>query len=135
MGGGTFYSTEPEIDTERLHRGEIEVLGPLVGPKLFPAREVALTREEDLYHRWGLTSELRNGLGKTWRGDRRALLLKPLDLRATLERPSRLIDAGSSDNKPNVRLTFHLPSGSFATAILGDLLDPRGGTFSRRHEL
>ena len=122
--GGTFYSTEPEVDTARLMRGEIEVLGPLVGPKLFPARDIALAREEALYHRWGITAELRSGLGKTWRGDRRALLLKPVALAAMIERAQGM----ASD----VRLTFCLPSGSFATALLGALIDPFGGPFSRR---
>lgn len=124
IGGGTFYSTDPDIDTERLRCGEIEVLGPLVGPKLFPAQELARAREESLYLRWGLTAEMRSSLGRTWRGDRRSLLLKPQNLTATVE-------LGALGDVRHVRLLFRLAPGSFATALLGDLIHPLGGTFSR----
>lgn len=127
-GGGTFTSTEPSIDTERLHRGEIEVLGPLLGPKIFPARDEALAREERLYSRWGLTSDLRSQLGRSWRGDRRALSLRPYALSSHLEKPC--------EGGPHLRLSFILPSGSFATSVLAALINPefpfaRAGECSR----
>jgi tRNA pseudouridine13 synthase len=120
--GGTFTSSEPEVDTARLERGEIEVLGPLVGPKLFPARGEALAREESLYERWGLTPALRAAMGKAWRGDRRAATLRPLGLRARFEREAGDAQGGGAQG---VWLHFALPSGAFATTLLGALVDPR----------
>lgn len=121
--GGTFYSTEPSVDTARLNRGEIEVMGPMIGPKLFPARDAALAREEALYARWGVTREVREGLAKAWRGDRRAALLRPRSLSSQVER--------SETHGVCARLSFILPSGSFATALLGDLIEPAGPPFQR----
>lgn len=109
--GGTFNSSNPEEDTARLLRGEIDVLGPLVGPKLFPARALARAREESLYERWELTAELRAQMGRAWRGDRRAMTLRPLGLSVRRE------GAGAW-------LSFALPSGAFATTIVGALIDP-----------
>lgn len=120
--GGTFYSTEPETDTARLLSGEIEVLGPMIGPRLFAARDEALAREEELFNRWGLSEELRAQLGRAWRGDRRPALLRPWGLSAHLERTA---------DATHARLSFCLPSGSFATALLGDLINPERGTFER----
>lgn len=122
--GGTFYSSEPEVDTERLRRGEIMVLGPMVGPKLFPAQAAAKLREEKLYEEWGLTEARRSGLAKAWRGDRRSMLLSPLHLTAFPQRR----ETGELD----LRLSFTLPSGSFATAVLGSLIDPHQKVFTRR---
>ena len=121
--GGTFYSTEPQIDTERLRRGEIVVLGPMVGPKLFPAQGLAKQREERLYEEWGLNEQRRGGLAKAWRGDRRPSLLIPRHLSASSE-----VTIGG---QTNVRLSFTLPSGSFATAVLGALIDPLSDRFER----
>ena len=115
--GGTFYSQDPQLDTERLKRGEIFVLGPMIGPKLFPARDEALEREESLFYRWGITESHRATMAKSWRGDRRPLLLRPYHLHAQQET--------SSDGCHHVRLTFSLRSGSFATSILAALIDPQ----------
>lgn len=111
LGGGTFNSSDPDEDTARLLRGEIEVLGPLIGPKLFPARSVAKEREEDLYQRWGLYDDLRTRMGRSWRGDRRAMILRPLGLRTRQE-------------KNGIWLSFALPAGSFATTIAGAVINP-----------
>lgn len=120
VGGGTFNSSDPEEDTERLLRGDIDVLGPLIGPKLFPARAEARTREELLYQRWGLTEELRAQMGRAWRGDRRAMTLKPLGLSARRE-------------GHGAWLSFALPSGAFATTVVGALIDP-DAAFRRSEE-
>ena len=120
--GGTFYSTDPELDTLRLQNGEIDVLGPMFGPKLFPAQGYALERELSLYKRWGLDEEQRNALGKFWRGDRRPTLLVPQNVNFIETR-----DTGQRD----LRLSFILPSGSFATTLLGSLIDPNRESFQR----
>ena len=121
--GGTFYSTDPELDTARLVNGEIDILGPMVGPKLFPAQAEAREREEALYQSWGLTEARRNGLGKIWRGDRRPIKLRPQHLQGALE--SQL------DETFDLRLRFSLPSGSFATNLLGALISPESQVFLR----
>ena len=121
--GGTFYSTDPELDTQRLLAGEIMVLGPMLGPKLFPAQGRAKAREEALYQKWGLNESMRSALGKFWRGDRRPLLLKPRALNHTLEK--------GVEDQVNLRVSFILPSGSFATAIMAALIDPSTERFER----
>lgn len=117
VGGGTFTSTDPATDTARLLAGELDVLGPLLGPKLFPAHGEAKAREEALYEQWGVGDALRAKLGKSWRGDRRPMTLRPLGLTARLERDP---ESGAQ----GVWLTFALPSGAFATTIAGFLLTP-----------
>jgi len=120
--GGTFYSTDPKVDTERLQRGEIDVLGPMFGPKLFPAQGYALQREESLYENWGLDGDRRNALGKFWRGDRRPALLTPQNL---------TVKEAYTADKRNLYVSFILPAGSFATTLLGALIDPTQETFHR----
>ena len=125
QGGGTFYSTDPDLDTQRLQAGEIMVLGPMLGPKLFPAQGQAKAREEALYQKWGINESMRSALGKFWRGDRRPLLLKPQALNYSLEK------ACETQSKSNLRVSFILPSGSFATAIIAALINPEIERFQR----
>jgi tRNA(Glu) U13 pseudouridine synthase TruD len=99
------------------------VLGPMLGPKLFPAQGLAKAREEALYSKWGITDQMRTGLGKFWRGDRRPLLLKPQALHHSIER--------TRDGQTNLRVNFILPSGSFATAIIAALIDFKIERFER----
>ena len=120
LEGGTFTSSDSAEDSARLMRGEIEVLGPLIGPKLFPAQAEALAREEALYERWGLSEALRGQLGRAWRGDRRAMRLRPAGLKARRE-------------QRGLRLSFTLPSGAYATTIAGALIDPNA-VFRRQAE-
>ena len=100
------------------------VLGPMVGPKLFPAQGEAKAREERLYKEWGLTELRRSTLAKAWRGDRRPMLLRPRHLQVTHKE--------YSEGKLGLSLTFCLPSGSFATAILGALIEPQKTGFKRQ---
>lgn len=120
--GGTFYSTDPTLDTLRLQNGEIDVLGPMFGPKLFPAQGIALEREQSLYKRWGLNEEQRTALGKFWRGDRRPALLIPQNVS---------FRKSGEGKQTNLSLQFILPAGSFATTLLGSLIDPSRESFQR----
>ena len=122
--GGTFYSTEPDIDTERLQRGEIEILGPMFGPKMFPSRGKAFEREQQLLNQWGMTEALLQDLGRSWKGDRRSLKICPMGLSA------RQYQDQLTQNH-HVHLRFILDKGSYATTLLTELIQPQNA-FERR---
>ena len=108
IGGGTFTSDNPIEDSQRLKRGEIDILGPLVGKKMFPTKGYAKEREEALFHRWGIDEALRSILPKFWRGERRVMSIRPEKL--TWNRS----DGG-------IWLNFSLPKGAYATTLLTEL--------------
>lgn len=109
--GGTFYSTDPEIDTQRLQAGEIEVLGPLFGPKIFASREEALEREQSLYATWGIEESMMEKMAKSWRGDRRSAVLQAQGLQIDQE-------------GDGAWLRFMLSKGAYATTLCTELIQP-----------
>ena len=118
--GGTFYSTDPQEDTRRLQAGEIEILGPLFGPKIFPSHAHAAEREQELYKRWGMEESLMKSMAKFWKGDRRSATLSPIALRANLV--SLMTTPTQTKSSYGVWLHFMLPKGAYATTICTELL-------------
>jgi tRNA pseudouridine13 synthase len=108
--GGLFVSEDPLVDQPRLEAFEVSPTGPIFGPKMrAPTHEVA-ERERVLLAAVGLDPELfQRGRGET-EGTRR-----PYRVRVADPELERLGDA-------DVRLTFSLPSGSYATELLRELL-------------
>ncbi|MEE2645257.1 MAG: tRNA pseudouridine(13) synthase TruD [Myxococcota bacterium] len=107
--GGSFIVESIEEENARLARGEIELLGPLPGPKLFSAQGPALERERALFEAWGLDERAQRALSRAWRGGRRAALVPVKGLQIQGEGRERL-------------LTFRLPPGAFATTFIGELI-------------
>jgi tRNA pseudouridine13 synthase len=108
--GGHFTCEAPEVDTARVRSGELDVTGPMPGPKERPAAKgAALAREERVLTEAGLTRELLAKGGADCEGARRPY-------RVTVESPSvrRISDDA-------VELSFALPSGSYATRVLAEV--------------
>ena len=108
--GGHFTCESPEVDTPRVRSGELDVTGPMPGPKERPAAKAgALAREERVLTEAGLTRELFAKGGADCEGARRAY-------RVVVESPS--VRALAPDA---LELSFALTSGSYATRVLAEV--------------
>lgn len=111
--GGMFCTEDPAVDGPRLEAGEIVPAGPMVGPKMYPATGEALAREARAAAAVGLTDEISAALAPLAPGTRRPALLKPHNLTSEIE-------------GEDLWLSFSLPSGAYATTILGVLTHTAG---------
>lgn len=109
--GGSFVTDDVEREQQRLQRGEIQLTGPMWGPKMMrPAAEVEQL-ETGVLAASGVDEALFRGLGSLAAGTRRALVVRPGELAAEVEGET-------------VVLTFTLPAGSFATVLLHEVMGP-----------
>jgi len=108
--GGLFVVEDPMVEAERAAAFEISPTGPIFGTRTIePAGDVA-ARERAVLAEWGVDLErLRPPPGIRLRGARRALRVRPED-------------AALSRSGDRMRLCFALPSGSYATVLVEDLL-------------
>jgi tRNA pseudouridine13 synthase len=109
--GGVFEVEDPALEQPRLDAGEVVPAGPIFGPAMRPARRAAAVHEEAALASMELTLADFARLGKLAQGTRRPLLVHPADASAS---PCEDPDA--------LRLRFSLPSGSYATVLLGELM-------------
>jgi tRNA pseudouridine13 synthase len=100
---------DAEREQARLDAGRVGVLGPLVGPKMRRAKGAAAKGEQRAMEAVGLTPAMLGVLARWAPGDRRLYKLRVEAL--TLE-----WDQGDPV------LTFELPPGGYATALLNELL-------------
>ncbi len=119
--GGLFTAAEADVADaqQRLTQGLLSVTGPIFGSRMRaptpgtapPDREAAILAEEQL------TPETFAALGNLAEGTRRALLVEvgqdPTPLSPHPEDPTAII------------LSFTLPSGSYATVLLGEIMKPK----------
>lgn len=107
--GGLFLCEDPAIDQPRVDRFEISPSGPLFGPKMMPAgAEVARSEERLLEDEEMSLDDFRRGGGET-EGGRRAYRLPLPDCFLTAEGPDAWIE-------------FQLPKGTYATALLREVI-------------
>ena len=116
--GGVFLCADPSVDQARADAFEISAAGPLFGPKLLPAAGEIAERETALLQREGLTLDDFARGGKLSEGARRAY-------RVRLEAPEIAVEG------QEVRLAFTLPSGSYATVVLEELVKPASAERSK----
>lgn len=108
--GGEFVCAEPAVDQPRMDAFEVSATGPMFGPEMRVAEggpgddEAAVLKEE------GLTPDAFKAGGGDTDGARRMLRI-PL--------PDVMLDASVPGD---LWLAFSLPSGSYATVVLGELL-------------
>jgi tRNA pseudouridine13 synthase len=109
--GGLFVSTEPAADQARLDAGEVAITGPMFGSAMRapPPGTEAAAREARVLAAAGLDAEAFVPLGKLATGTRRAATV-------VVEEPAVLAVASGA-----IRVTFSLPAGSYATAILREV--------------
>lgn len=112
-GAGAMFRVEDvAAEQPRLEKGDLHLTGPMLGPKLRPAAEVALALEQRLTAELGLTEELLAVLGREAPGVRRDLFAPLAELR---------IEAATGRAAPALSLSFTLPSGGYATEVLRQL--------------
>jgi len=119
QNGAVFLVEDPLAEAPRAARQEISPSGPLFGPRMSWPRGVPAQIERGVLEREGCAVEDFERRGAlAWQGGRRPLRvpLRDLELRE-----------GADDAGPFLELRFALPPGSYATALLRELLKDRGG--------
>jgi tRNA pseudouridine13 synthase len=106
--GASFVVEDVERETPRLRSGDLCLTGPMPGPKMRVASDEAAALEAEVLAELELDPRALDELGRHAPGTRRDLLIRPEDWSAN-EEPERL------------RLTFTLPSGSYATVLAREL--------------
>jgi tRNA pseudouridine13 synthase len=107
--GGLFVVEDLPREQSRFDLRETVHAGPIFGRKTFPAKDVAAQREEAVLREAGLDRAAFARFGKLLQGTRRHNLVYPDALSAAVE-------------PEGVRLTFHLPAGSYATVLLREVM-------------
>ncbi|MCC6623049.1 MAG: tRNA pseudouridine(13) synthase TruD [Deltaproteobacteria bacterium] len=110
-GGGFFTTDDPVVDGERVARGEVDVTGPLPGPRERPqASGEARAREERVLAGCGVPREAFAAGGGEAEGARRAYRIALTGV--------ELASAGAD----SLVLSFPLPPGSYATRVLAEVM-------------
>ncbi|QEL14929.1 tRNA pseudouridine(13) synthase TruD [Limnoglobus roseus] len=107
--GGIFNADDVAVEQERFDRRETVTAGPMFGKKTFAAKGVAAEREAAVLAANDLTPANLDRPGKWMSGTRRHNLVYVEDLSAAWD-------------GPNLRLTFGLPAGSYATVLLREVM-------------
>ncbi len=110
--GGIFHCEEPTVDSPRVASFELSPTGPIFGHRMMTAKGEALAREERVLGSAGLTLASFAPLKGDAEGSRR-----PMRLKVALSLAELAGEEGRS-----LRLTFSLPKGSFATALLREVM-------------
>lgn len=108
--GGLFVCEDATVDQPRVEAWEVSATGPIFGPKMRAPTGAVAEQESALLASVGLSAEVfQRGRGET-EGTRRPYRVRLGDVRCE--------DLGGG----GVRLAFSLPSGSYATEVLRELL-------------
>ena len=116
--GGLFLCDDAETDTKRLASGELDLCGPLFGPKMKRASGEAGVREDVFVDRLALDESAKRNVGRFGAGGRR---------------PSRVLaaDVTHAMEGGDLNIAFTLPSGAYATVFLAELMQPSVGWVER----
>ena len=111
--GGLFLAEQTEVEQQRLERGETCLTGPLPGAKSKRPIAAAAEFERQVLTQCGVDHESLTPFRSLIRGTRRPLTVSPewTAIEATCHR----------DRGDDLRLTFVLPPGSYATSLLAQL--------------
>ena len=101
-----FVVESPEQEMPRLEAGDIQLTGPMIGPKMVQPRGAAAELEALAADALGLSEAMRATLSDDAPGTRRDLLVRPADISVEPGGPGELT------------LSFSLPAGGYATQIL-----------------
>lgn len=112
--GAQFPVDNAKLEQPRADAFEISATGPLVGRRVGMPRGEPFKMERGLYEKYQIhPNDFRSNLRDRSHGDRRALRVRPLDIN---------IESGSDDHGPYILTAFTLPSGSYATILLRELM-------------
>lgn len=106
--GGLFVNTDQTDAEQRMQAWEVSPTGPMFGASMRNPEGDALAHEAAILDGAGLTVDLLAQHAKLGEGTRRSARVRPLEWRACAEGDSVLI-------------TFDLPKGSYATAVLREV--------------
>ncbi len=149
--GGLFTCEDPQADQVRLDAGELVITGPMIGGKsMRPGGETpAGALEREACERCGLDPDRLESLGKQLPGARRPLQVQALECEVLVAPPTTTNFEPSSGRRdahtvvengedvaqaqqaergqprelgPGLRIRFALPSGSYATTLLRELM-------------
>ncbi len=109
--GGEFVCEAPAVDQPRMDTFEVSPTGPMFGPSMRRAEAEAGVDEATVLSEEGLTIESFAGGGGETDGARRFFRIP-------------LPDVGLEERGDDLWLAFTLPSGSYATVVLAELLKP-----------
>jgi tRNA pseudouridine13 synthase len=113
--GGLFVSVDPATDQPRLEQGEVIATGPMFGHKMMapPEGSDAGRREQEVLSAEGIGPETFRPLGKIAAGTRRplAVMVGAPDVRVA---------------EVAVEVSFDLPAGSYATAVMREVMKTNG---------
>jgi len=112
---GVFAIPTDELDAcqQRLERGELVLTGPMLGAKMITPERDAKAFEDGIFAESGFDIGLFDTQKQLASGTRRPLLVNPGDLSASLE---------TQDEQEVLVLQFSLPSGSYATVLLREIM-------------
>lgn len=108
-GGGLFRVEDVEAEQQRFDAREIVHLGPMFGTRMFAAGGEAREREESILSACGVTLESFAVFGKLAQGTRRENIVYPED-------------ASVQEVASGLEVCFSLPSGSYATVLLDEVM-------------
>lgn len=118
--GGLFDVADPAAEQQRVDEVAISPTGPIVGKRMRQPSGSAAQMERAAYAACRLTE---TDLPRFGRGSRRPLRI-PCDANAEVTAP----DSGT------LEVRFQMPSGSYATTLLDELVKPDDGPFERQHD-
>lgn len=101
--GGLFVCEDSHIDQQRLNAGELDITGPVFGPKMKSPAGIPQEWEESVLAASGITREHFQAYRKLTPGTRRPFRVRLDDLSVSFDE--------------GVLLEFSLPSGSYATIV------------------
>lgn len=112
--GAAFIAEDAEAEQPRADRFEISPSGPIYGYKLLMPAGDERQIEQDVLDNEKITLDIfRNVKGVKLRGSRRAFRVQMFNLQ---------VESGIDDAGDFLSLNFDLPSGSYATAVLRELM-------------
>ena len=114
--GGVFVCEDPVTDQARLDEGELVLAGPMFGPKMVQAGGQMGALEDEVLAARGLTLADFEKFPKLCSGTRRPLLVWPEN-----------VEVSALEDEHALRVRFFLPSGSYATIVLRELMSPTDG--------
>lgn len=116
--GGQFVSDDAAREQQRLQAGQIELTGPMWGPKMSRPQGDAAQFEAEALAACGADEALFGGIGALAEGTRRALVVRPQQV--SFEQAAH-----------GLVLRFELPAGAFATGLVHELAGPLGEAADR----
>ena len=112
--GGLFCCEDAALDTRRIEEGELDLTGPLFGPKMMQGSGHGADGEEAVKALLAFKDDFWTTLGRFAPGGRRSSILRAEKL-TVVGLPHR-----------SYQLSFTLPPGAYATTLISELIHPMG---------